>query len=82
MNEGSLLQETGVGEDDISLSSTYPRRELTGDLNNEMLTDLGLASGVIVVRFKRVCPSLGVQYFFPLFPVGFFADFIKIYAQQ
>ena len=67
MNEGSLLQETGVGEEDISLNSTYPRRELTEDLDDETLTDLGLSSGVIVVRFKRVCPSLGVSRFSPCF---------------
>ena len=43
-----------MAEDDLGLSSTYPRRELTDDLDDETLTDLGLASGVIVIRFKRV----------------------------
>ena len=37
------------------LSSMYPRRELTGDMEEMTLGQLGLApSGVVVVRLNRV----------------------------
>ena len=39
----------------VVLSSTYPRRELTGDMDQESLAQLGLVpTGVIVVRFNKV----------------------------
>ena len=51
----SLLQELEVGEGEFVLSGTYPRKELTEDMDRETLSQLGLApSGVVVVRFRRV----------------------------
>lgn len=39
----------------VVLSSTYPLKELTGDMDEATMSDLGLApSGVIVVRYNRV----------------------------
>ena len=43
-----------MGEEELYLSSTYPRRELTEDMDDGTLTQLGLVSAIIVVRFKRV----------------------------
>lgn len=50
-----LLQELCVGIEGVLLSSTYPRRELTTDMEDNSLEQLSLApSGVVVVRLKRV----------------------------
>lgn len=51
----SLLQELCVGIEGVMLSSTYPRRELTTDMEDHSLEQLSLTpSGVVVVRLKRV----------------------------
>ena len=49
------LQELCVSAESLVLSSTYPRRELTVDMEDTTLVQLGLApSGVVIVRLNRV----------------------------
>ena len=52
-----------MGEEELNLSSTYPRKELTEDMDDGTLTQLGLVSAIIVVRFKRVRVLFFTIYF-------------------
>ena len=54
----SLPQDLGVGEGKVLLSSVYPRRDLTNDVDCQTMQDLQLVpSGVVIVRMKGVSMS-------------------------
>jgi hypothetical protein len=49
-----IAEELCVSAESLVLSSTYPRRELTVDMEDTTLVQLGLApSGVVIVRLNR-----------------------------
>lgn len=57
-----FLQELSVSEDKVSLSSVYPRRDFTTEMDSLTMQDLQLVpSGVMLVRIKGSVSATSVM---------------------
>ena len=50
-----MLQELDVRVSDLVLTSVYPRKELSADMDSQTMVELQLVpSGVVMVKVKKV----------------------------